>query len=242
MRHLCKVCGVPTNTRSRLCERHAPAASRSPTAVLPWLVLLAACLITLFNLLTWGIAPAPPPPAPTPTPTPTPPPTPSPPPQRTLPPPHTPTPTPLPPLNKAARLSLSSADHYYLATLIDLEAGGMPYQARYLVACNILFDLHDVGGDWSLLRQRWSPLGRILDGHAFPNPSPDARDIAHLASSTDDCANFPACAFLGNPADVRAWQSHSFLTDGRHDLWLGPAGQMLVCIHGAPDLPTPPGK
>lgn len=176
-------------------------------------------------------APSPTPRTPTATPEPTRTPRPSrtPTPTETPPPSATPTPTPAH-RNRVGDLELSPDDLAVLAALIRAEAGGMHEEARYLVACNILTDLYLAGGDWEELRGRWAPLTNILAGNTPLSPRSEDFSVANGAADGAVCHEQPRCRFLGNLPDVHTWQARGWVKPGRYDLWLGPGGQMLVCI------------
>jgi len=123
-----------------------------------------------------------------------------------------PTRTPVPtPTDVVRATDLSSDDIAILASLVRAEAGGMHTDAQYLVACN------------------------ILAGNNPRQPISEDFAIANGAADGDICREYPHCRFLGNIGDVHAWQANDWIKPGRYDLWLGPGGQMLVCVpHAIP--------
>ena len=245
-RHLCRICADEAVEGSACCQAHQPSPAVRGRAswkrrVLPF---AAAALVLLLALgLTGGVVhgrmnrarmasitptatrtprPVTPTPSTTPTVTATPSPTPTP----------TPAPTPTP-INPAVEADLSADDVAVLAALIRAEAGGMHAEGQYLVACNVLADLYLAEGDWNALCGRWSPLEGILAGNSPVSPQGDHFAIANGAADGEDCRHYPRCRFLGSVTDVHAWQANGWVEPGRYDLWLGPGGQMLVCIsHG----------
>lgn len=153
-----------------------------------------------------------------------------------------PTETPLPP-NRAAEIMMTSDVAYVTAALVDAEAQGMGVHGQTLVACNVLADLYDVGGDWHRLEGRWAPLKRILSGAMFPQPTEVTQIVVQDANGTEVCRDYPRCRFLGMPSDIPIWYRHGdWDTVLPTELYVGPTGQVLVCILGLPDLPTAPGK
>jgi len=250
MRYLCQVCGRPVAGESDYCVLHqeltpVPARERS------WLSWAVAGVVSIVLLIGLGVLygrnremgqmvvvetvgpTVTPTVEPTMTITPLP----------TITPTPLPTETPLPP-NKAALVQMTSDVAYIASALVDAEARGMGRAGMMLVACQVLREYWEVGGNWKLLTGRWSPLGRILSGAAFPQPSPLAQEIVRDANGTQVCRDYPECRFLGTPSDLSAWRSAGYISEGVTDarVYAGSHGQTLVCVLGAPELPTAPGK
>lgn len=134
------------------------------------------------------------------------------------------------PGNRVGELALTVDEVALLAALVQAEAGGMQEEAKYLVACNVLTDLAIAEGDWEALMTRWRPLPWILDGNS-PRPA-DGLDFSVAQGAVDGqiCKAVPRCQFLGCVRDLYTWLIEDYIEPDRYDLWLGPSGQMMVCV------------
>lgn len=162
----------------------------------------------------------------------------------TLRPTSTPTPSPSPTVivNGAVAMDVDADGLYVLAALIQAEAGGMGARGQYLVACNVLHDLYDVGGRWCELTGRWSTLGNVLADSTIQQPQAGAFSVANGAADGLVCAEYPRCRHLGSTQDLYTWMARGYVDPGTYQIWLGASGQMLVCVPGIPAMLAPPGK
>jgi len=153
-----------------------------------------------------------------------------------------PTPAPTHALNGAVEADVDADGLAHLAAVIQVEAGGMGKEGKYLIACNVLHDLYDVGGDWERLIGRWAKLEEILSGSPPREPTSGDFSVAGGAADGTACYNYPRCRFVGSTLELYGWEVDGYVDPGVYDLWLARSGQMLACVRGTPDLPGPPGK
>jgi len=236
--HLCSICGeddCPGHGEGRLLV--VQAAGTALTVILATVAILmapqtrATVSASPTSTPTRASAATSSPPA-TSTPEPTPTATPSP----------APSSTPTVLVNGAVAMELGNPGLSVLRQLIEAEASGMGRDGKYLVACNVLGDLWDVGGNWERLTGRWGPLGNILEGNPPRTPRSETVAVANGAVDGLACLEYPRCRFVAPAREIEKFRARGWLESGQYQYWLSPHGQALVCVPGVPDLPAPPGK
>ena len=111
----------------------------------------------------------------------------------------------------------------YAAHIVASEARGVP-SADVAIACTLVWDVVEGG-----YLERPFELHEHGRWNGWGTPDELDEEAVYRALLTDACANM-RYQFVGNSADVFVWLSMRMITEGPHDLYIGPGGQSVVGV------------